>query len=62
MKKKIIISAVSVGLALAVIGASVGTYMSYIKNMFPLPLLQHLLTQNRTVGKSLLKMRIFMYP
>lgn len=30
MKKKIIISAVSVGLALAVIGASVGTYMSYI--------------------------------
>ena len=30
MKKKIIVSAVSVGLALAVIGASVGVYMSYI--------------------------------
>lgn len=51
MKKKIIISAVSVGLALAVIGASVGTYMSYIKNMFPLLLLQHLLAQNRKVRK-----------
>ena len=61
MEKKIIISAVSVGLALAVIGASVGTYMSYIKNMFPLPLLQHLLAQNRTVRKNLLKMQIFMY-
>lgn len=45
----------SVGLALAVIGASVGTYMSYIKNMFPLPVLQHLLAQNRTVRKNLLK-------
>lgn len=36
MKKKIIISAVSVGLALAVIGASVGTYMSYIKKYVPI--------------------------
>lgn len=61
MKKKIIISAVSVGLALAVIGVSVGTYMSYIKNMFPLLLLRHLLAQNRTVRKNLLKMRISMY-
>ena len=33
MKKKIIISAVSVGLALAVIGASVGVYMSYINKI-----------------------------
>lgn len=32
MKKKIIVSAVSVGLALAVIGASVGVYMSYINH------------------------------
>ena len=36
MKKKIIISAVSVGLALAVIGASVGTYMSYINKYEPI--------------------------
>lgn len=36
MKKKIIISAVSVGLALVVIGASVGTYMSYIKKYVPI--------------------------
>ena len=36
MKKKIIISAVSVGLALAVIGVSVGTYMSYIKKYVPI--------------------------
>ena len=36
MKKKIIISAVSVGLALAVIGASVGTYMSYINKYVPI--------------------------
>lgn len=36
MKKKIIISAVSVGLAFAVIGASVGTYMSYIKKYVPI--------------------------
>ena len=36
MKKKIIISAVSVGLALAVIGASVGVYMSYINKYEPI--------------------------
>ena len=36
MKKKIIVSAVSVGLALAVIGASVGVYMSYINKYEPI--------------------------
>lgn len=62
MKKKIIISAVSVGLALAVIGASVGTYMSYINKYEPIASQRHLLTQNRTDRKRLLKMRISMYP
>ena len=35
MKKKIIISAVCIILALAVIGASVGVYMSYINKYEP---------------------------